>query len=150
MTWALVVSGMSAVGCGDDDEGTQVDCSLVMAPTNLSAPVTSLSEDEARSLCDVTACKFGGYGAKVSCSGGVPIETAENRKDCLAGTPKNPACTATVGDFLRCVDALRANPCASTFLGSSECAAVTDFSCLTFRANSARFMTSGSAHEGAY
>lgn len=149
MTWVLVVSGMSAVGCGDDD-GTRIDCSLVMTPTNLSAPVISLTREEMTNLCDTTACKFGGYGAKLSCSGGIPVEVSDSREDCFASAPKNPACTATVGDFLRCMDAVRASPCASTFLGSAECSAITNFSCLTFRANSARFMTSASVSEEAY
>ena len=48
---------------------------------------------------------------------------------------KNPACTVTVGEFTACMQAVRANPCVSTFLGDPACVNVTTISCLTIIAN---------------
>ena len=48
---------------------------------------------------------------------------------------KNPACTATVGEFTACMQVLRANSCVSTFLADPACVNVTTISCLTIMTN---------------
>ena len=62
----------------------------------------------------------------------MPLTTAPTRRRCLGMTPTNPACQATVAEYARCIDALRASPCEETFIFGAECADVTTFDCLVF------------------
>ena len=100
-------------------------------PVDPSLTIVSLSQSQRRELCDHAACMFGGYGARPSCSTGPAVTISANQSACLATTPTDPACTATVQEFVGCMEAIRANPCTSTFLGDPACAAVTAFECLT-------------------
>jgi hypothetical protein len=119
-------------GCGGD----ALDCSMVsMQGLDPGQTIVSLSDGQRRQFCDVTACQVGGYGARASCSGGAPVTIAANQNTCVAQTPRDPACTATVQDMLDCTQALRASPCVSTLFGDPACAAVTDIACLTVTAN---------------
>jgi hypothetical protein len=63
------------------------------------------------------------------------VTFAASRDQCLGQWPTNPECQASVQDLLDCMEAIRASPCLSTFLGSSACDAATQFECLTFKPN---------------
>jgi len=120
---------LAGAGCGGD---AGPDCSKQMTlPVEPSLTIVSLSQSQRRELCDYAACMFGGYGARLSCSTGAAVTISGNQSACLATTPTDPACTATVQEFVGCMDAIRAKPCTSTFLGDPACAAVTTFACLT-------------------
>src|SRR5436190_20473361 len=85
---------LEAIGCGGD---AGPDCAKLM-PLSLDPgqTVVSLSQEQRRELCDHSACLFGGYGAHLSCSSGPPVTLAANQSACLATTPTDPACAATV------------------------------------------------------
>lgn len=123
----LAVAALFAVGCGGDGDACR--SGVLTVPSTLT--LVSLSSDQREEVCDFTACQLGGYGARLSCSSGAPATVAGSRQQCVAQLPDNPACQATVDDLLRCVEAVRANPCASTLFGSA-CEAVSDPACLTF------------------
>jgi hypothetical protein len=128
LRWVVLVFLM--LGCGGDD----VDCKKVeaMAAPPTDAQLLSLSPDQRAQLCDLAACQNGGYGAQRTCQSGPSVTFAGSRGQCLNQFPMNPSCHATVKDLMGCMEAIRASPCTSTFLGSSACEAVTDFDCVTF------------------
>ena len=132
--FALVL--LALAGCGGADD---VDCKAVIAmgPPPATAPVVSLPGPQRAQLCDSVACESGGYGVQHTCASGPSVTFAGSRDQCLAQWPTNPACRATVADLMGCLEAVRASPCVSTFLGGSACEAVTEFECLTFRPNAA-------------
>ncbi|HKA88005.1 MAG TPA: hypothetical protein VKE22_10080 [Haliangiales bacterium] len=117
-----------AGGCGHGGADCRADAGLTVPSTLM---LVSLSSEQRNEVCDFTACRLGGYGAKLSCSSGPAVTLAGSQQQCVAQTPTNPACHATVDDLVRCVDAIRANPCTSTLFGS-DCAAVSDPACVTF------------------
>jgi hypothetical protein len=129
-----VLIALALAGCGGGDD---VDCQMVTAMTApaASTPVVSLSGDQRALVCDLAACQHGGYGKQGSCTSGPPVTFAGSRGQCLSQWPTNPACRATVQDLMSCLAAVSASPCTSTFLGSPDCEAVTQFECLTFRPN---------------
>jgi hypothetical protein len=120
------------LGCGGGDH---LSCATTMLEVEMTAPLVSLSEAEKSNLCDVSACRFGGYGTRTRCSTGPAVMIAASRQRCLAGTTTNPACTATVGDLLRCEDALKVSPCFLTLLQAPECAPLSDIACLIVTPN---------------
>ena len=123
---------LAGLGCGGDGP----DCSMVnMEGLDPGQTIVSLSDAQRRQFCDLQACQVGGYGARASCSGGAPITIAANQNICVAQTPTDPACLATVRDMLECMQVLRASPCVSTLFGDPACAAVTDIACVTVTAN---------------
>jgi hypothetical protein len=128
-----VIAAVALAGCGD--EGSSVTCTGEALALQAEKRVVVLSEGERAQLCDWSACQFGGYGAQPKCNGGMALMTAPTRGRCIGMTPTNPACQATVAEYARCIDALRASPCVETFLFGSECAAVTSFDCLVFTPN---------------
>ena len=131
LTMLLAVLAASTCGGGDG-----LDCSMAnMSTLDPGQTIVSLSQDQRREFCDDSACMFGGYGARVSCAGGAPITIARSQAMCLASTPTDPLCLATVQDYLDCTQTLRANPCASTLFSDPACAAVTAPNCLTFTSN---------------
>ena len=119
-----------AVGCGGDGDACRSEALTV--PSTLT--LVSLSNEQRKEVCEFTVCQVGGYGVKLSCSGGVAVTVASSQQQCVAQLPSNPACDATVGDLVGCTEAIRANPCAST-LFSSACDAVSDPACLTLTPN---------------
>jgi hypothetical protein len=123
-------TALIAVGCGGDGDACRPEPFTV--PSTLM--LVSLSGDQGKEVCDFAACQVGGYGVKLSCPGGAAVTVASSQQQCLAQLPSNPACHATVGDLIRCIQAIRDNPCASTLFGS-ECEAVSDPECLTFTPN---------------
>jgi hypothetical protein len=126
---AMLAGVLAASGCGSSDK---LDCSMVsMEGLDPGQTIVSLSEAHRRLLCDYGSCQLGGYGARKFCSGGEPITVARSQSACLASTPTNPACTATVQDLLGCAEVLNASPCSSTLFLDYACAAVTDAACLT-------------------
>jgi len=146
MILCCVVGGF---GCGGGDSA--VDCSKVttlgLDPAKLAI---ALSPAEQAQLCDVTACQIGGYGVVLSCSSGPAVTAPTSRSDCLRKIPtqsKNPACTTTVGEFVACMEAVQANPCASTFLGDPACINVTTINCVTVLTNATSALMSLPAGE---
>jgi hypothetical protein len=129
-----MLAGVLAVsGCGGSD---RLDCSMVsMEDLDPGQTLVSLSEAHRRLLCDYGTCQLGGYGARKFCSGDQPITVARSQGACLASTPTNPACTATVQDLIGCAQVLNASPCSSTLFLDPACAAVTDAACVTVTAN---------------
>jgi hypothetical protein len=124
------LTALIAVGCGGDGDACRSEALTV--PSTLT--LVSLPSEQRQQVCDFTACQVGGYGVKLSCSGGVAVTVASSQQQCLAQLPSNPACHATVGDLVGCTEAIRANPCTST-LFSSACDAVSAPECLTFTPN---------------
>jgi hypothetical protein len=127
------IAAVTLAGCGD--EGSDVTCTGEPLALQAEKRVVVLSEGERAQLCDWSACQFGGYGAQPKCNGGMALTTAPTRGRCIGMTPTNPACQATVAEYARCIEALRASPCVETFLFGAECAAVTSIDCLVFTPN---------------
>jgi len=133
---APLLAGLALLGCSGGDD---LDCKAVtaMGAPPATAPMVSLTGPERAQLCDFVACANGGYGVQRSCQSDQPVTFAGDRGQCLGQWPTNPECRATVQDLMSCMEAIRASPCVSTFLGSPRCSAVTEFECLTFRPNAA-------------
>lgn len=119
-----VLAFVGFAGCGDS-----VDCSKVMLTLSGSEMIVGLSPADQRALCDYTACQVGGYGAKLSCTGGAAVTVAGSRSQCVAQLPTSSACHATVDDLVSCTDAIAADACIST-LFSSDCDAISAPECL--------------------
>ena len=130
---AMLAGVLAGLGCGGGDKQ---DCSMVSAEgLDPGQTLVSLSDAHRRQICDYGACQVGGYGARPSCSGGQPVTVAANQNACLASSPTNPACTATVQDLINCTQVIGVSPCASTLFLDPACAALTDIDCVTFTAN---------------
>jgi hypothetical protein len=128
--FGCAIAAVAAAGCGDDcDSVTCTGAALAVQPEKR---VVVLSEAERAQLCDWSACQFGGYCAQPKCNGGMALVTAPRRGRCIGMTPTNPGCQATIAEYARCIEALRASPCVETFILGSECAAVTTIECLVF------------------
>lgn len=134
LTMFVGVLATSACGGGD---GAPLDCSMTdLSTLDPNQTVVSLSQEQLVELCDGAACFFGGYGARVSCSGDdIPVTVARSRAKCVAGFPKDPLCAATVQNYIDCMQALRANPCETTIFLEPACHEVTDIYCVTVTAN---------------
>jgi hypothetical protein len=126
---ALATLAGALVGaCG----GEQHACTSAPLAVDQTKRVATLTEAERRELCDWNTCQLGGYGAHLSCQSGPPVRVAPSQGSCLATVTNNQACQATVADLVRCIQAVRANPCQTTLLAGTACDAVTDFACVTF------------------
>ena len=129
---AMLAGVLAVSGCGGDKQ----DCSMVSSEgLDPGQTLVSLSDAHRRQICDYGACQVGGYGARPSCSGEEPVTVARSQSACLASSPTNPACTATVQDFIDCTQAIGASPCVSTLFFDPACTALTQTACVTFTAN---------------
>ncbi len=119
---SIALSVALACGCGGSSGSTLVctDASTPnLDPTELLANLTPSDKAE---YCDWWACRFGGYGAQVSCSSGQPVTIDSSQAECASKFPSaSSSCTATVGDETECIQAIEADPCASVLFTSSQC-----------------------------
>jgi hypothetical protein len=126
-----MVAAIAVTGCGDES----VTCTGEALAVPADKRIVELSGGQRSEVCDWGVCQLGGYGARPICPNGISITVSPDRRHCLASTPSNPACQATVADWTRCMEAVRASPCVETFLLGSECSAVTTDACLVFTPN---------------
>jgi hypothetical protein len=103
--WATML--LFVVACGSSPS-TGLDPALAL---------NAMSPADLRALCDWTANQQGGYGAMIDCDAadtGLLVE--KDQATCLAVvTPHwtRPTCTATVGDWMMCVQWRLSNWCSA-------------------------------------
>jgi hypothetical protein len=95
--------------------------------------VTSLSDDEAKKLCDWSATLYGGYGKSIAgtCEGGTVTNPGPiNQSVCVAGIKDLPlGCPVTVAQTEACLGAQsKADPCDVAKL-PPECSVYSDAHC---------------------
>jgi hypothetical protein len=129
-----VVSALAAAAAAVSAScGGGIDCSKVMLTVDGNAQTALLTDAQLANICDVQACMFGGYNARVFCATGPAVSVSSGRQQCVANTARIPECSSTVDQLLQCTQAVAQNPCQSTFFMSDACAPLASSPCVTFR-----------------
>jgi hypothetical protein len=87
----------------------------------------SLTAGEKTMICDWAAGRYGGYGCKHTCDGGVSTTFSADASTCSAKI--KPGCTATVAQLEECYGVDSADPCALAMLKSPKCAPLRTTAC---------------------
>jgi hypothetical protein len=71
----------------------------------------TISASEKGSLCDYSACPFGGYGKSKTCGGGVSAKAKASQSACTSDPTWGRCAALSVADYLTCQTKLNEEPC---------------------------------------
>lgn len=84
--------------------------------------LSSLNQAEKKHLCDWQAAKYGGYGTKTKCDGGLTVTNPLNVYECIAEIP--PSCSAKISEAEACINKTAEDLCA--IVPADECKPLLD------------------------
>jgi predicted small secreted protein len=98
----VLASSLTIAACDTEDDGSDVGSGV---PGN--KPLTDLTAEDVRTLCDWASGLYGGYGKETPCKNGTTtFRTEASAEACVSENVVSPSCTATVAEFEACGRAL--------------------------------------------
>jgi len=90
----VLASSLTIAACDNEDGGSGL-------PGN--KPLTDLTADDMKKVCDWAAGLYGGYGKETPCKDGkTTFRTEASAEACVSENAVSPSCTATVAEFEAC------------------------------------------------
>jgi hypothetical protein len=116
------------------DAGTDANVNTCQTPTTVASSgvtttktISALTDGEKGTLCDWLNGRYGGYGCKATCDGGLSYTNKKDQTACKATL--KATCPATVAEAEECIRQDSADRCAGKLLTAPACAPMRQTGC---------------------
>jgi hypothetical protein len=113
---------------GSDAGSCQTPTTTVASGVTTTKTIGTLTDGEKGLLCDWSTGRYGGYGCKTACDGGLSYTNKADQTACKAGFKST--CPATVAQAEECIRQDSVNRCAGKIFNDPVCAPMRQTGCL--------------------